>query len=196
MKQMIISLFFLFLIFGISNVYSQEFDNALFVVTSEAEPIIFSTQAKYSLDPDASSRIITFDESFTGTFEVKFPKSIPFKIQYDQDGSIYPDEQFILVDDEVVHYQYNENDCFFNYNMAVNNATRIEIIYFYALGLEIETISLDFEPYCLDIFESLKQVKEFRTCDYSHSPQFTSKVEQVCVYPESISKLTARGYLI
>lgn len=199
MKQLVVSLFFLFLIFGISNVYSQELDNTLFVVISEDEPIIIGNQSEYSIDPDDLGQIITFtfDEPFTGTYGIKFPKSLPIMIQFDDDGLEYPSEQFVIINRSLeINSQYNETDCFFNYNMMVNNATNIEMISAFIPEWEIEFMTVDFEPYCSDIFESLKQVKEFRTCDYSHSPQFNSKVEQVCVYPESISKLTDRGYLI
>lgn len=195
MKQLFIPLFFLFLIFGISNVYSQELDNTLFVVINEDEPIIISSQGEYDIDPDASSQIFTFGEQITETFDVKFPKSLPVMIQF-EDGMAYPNDKFILADGEEIIYSHNETDCFFNYSIPVNNVTSIEIISAFIPEWEIKSMIVEHEPYCSDIFESLKQVKEFRTCENFHSPVFNSKVEQVCVYPESISKLTDRGYLI
>ena len=116
-------------------------------------------------------------------------------VQY-EDGLEYPNEQFILADGEQINSQYNESDCFFSYNMTLDNDTSIKIISAFIPEWEIEVITVDFEPYCLDIFESLKQVKEFKICDYSHFPQFNNRVEQTCIYPESVSKLTEYGYLI
>ena len=91
---------------------------------------------------------------------------------------------------------YNEENNIQRTLNSVLKATNIEIISPFALGLEIEVITIDFEPYCSDIFETLKQVKEFKTCDYSHTPQFNNRVEQVCVFSDSVAKLTQRGYLI
>jgi len=198
MKQVIILSFFLFLIFGISNVYSQEFDNALSIVISEDEPIIIGSQGEYSVDPDDMGQVITFtfNEPFTGTYNLKLPKSIPSLAQL-VSGEEHPSEKFFLENDDTeFEAEYNETDCFFNYNMVVYNVTRIDIISTLVLMGETITIDNDFEPYCSDIFESLKQVKVFKTCDNFHSPQFNNRVDQVCVYPESVSKLTDRGYLI
>ena len=102
MKKIIIPLFFFFLIFGISNVYSQEFDNSLSVVISENEPIIIGSQGEYGVDPNAYSRIITFDEPFTGTYNIKIPKSIPSWVQLYSEKE-HPSQE-IFLENHSVHF--------------------------------------------------------------------------------------------
>lgn len=149
---------------------------------------------------------ITFDNPTSGDLIIKIPKTLPiFAEIISENGieshSILPDESVVsmyAIDDNEneLFIESSENDCFVNYNVALNNSTSVEIMYAYILIAPVEWLYVEPEQDCYEIFDKLKHFDEFRTCNDSHTPQFNNRIEQVCINSESVSKLTERGYLI
>ena len=200
-KYFLIFIFSFFVIFGIDNAYSLDHNsldhnsldhNSLII---NDKPIIMIDHAKYNFE--SLTHIITFDNPITGKFDIKFPKNIPIIHQFDEKtGLNYLTNKIVLSNGLEIPVEFYESDCFFNYSLSLNNTSTLELLYWYILEKKYSFLSIDFNPICNNIFESLKQINTFRTCDNSHTTQLTHKIEQVCIYPESIMKLIKRGYLV
>ena len=179
----------------------KENNNALKIISVEERPIIFShtgvTEFSFQ-DDDRGLRqgyTIRFDEPVTDyDLQIKIPKNTPFMDNLDF-GIGWAAE---VNGGKYAPIVKTDSDCFYNFSVKAREASLLDVgTTTLAAGrwINVEGISAD---YCTAIYDRLlMQVDDNqKTCSDFHEPHLNKKAKQVCINPESVEKLSSRGYLI
>lgn len=160
--------------------------------TSEREFQIFTEPdivKGFAFHPDSGLSFILSPESNEKTLLVKIPKNFPI-LTTREDASIYDHMLPIGGNHMELTSGFAEDECFFNYTISLQNSTDVQLLYTYPLVGDLHIISNAVDSSCLGkVFADMQ-------CDKGHELQYNQRLEQVCINPESVEKLSVRGYLM
>ncbi len=202
MMQHTLHLFIFLLMLACGAAHAQGFANTQVVDTAwEGLPVVMTSyRGTYSYDPADHSHEVTFDGAYNGTtFYLKIPRGLPAMVPTQESLEMYPDyrvEVGIFADrgdGDAVSY---ETDCFVTYAVPSAGASFIMAVYGHILTVEVESAPGRVPPACHGIYDAVARAGGLAGCDSERVPQLNSRLREVCVYPESVSVLFSRGYLL
>ncbi len=163
--------------------------------------VMTSYQGTYSYDTAHHSHEITFDGAYNGTtFYLKIPRGLPAMVPTQESLEAYPGYQVEMDiiadrgDGEAVRY---ETDCFVTYAVPSAGASFIMAAYGHILAVEVEeSAPRHVQPACHGAYDAVARAGGLAGCDSERVPQLNIMLREVCVYPESVPVLFARGYLL
>lgn len=121
------------------------------------------------------------------TLLVKIPKNFPILTTIDDTDYA---QMLSMGDYMELPTDMTEDDCFFNYTISVQNSSYMQLLYSYKSIHEPYLTSMAVDEDCF------KKVFGDKECGPEHELQYNYRFEQVCVFPSSVEKLLARGYLM
>ena len=127
-----------------------------------------------------------------GMINVKLPKTLPIL-----NSEKYPN--LVLINgEEILNDIHDDTECYYNYNIKVNNKTEIEFIFVYWPERPLPVYYLSIDPSCDLQYDKSIVDKQNRTCKHENYFKVeNNRNEIICLQKNStFNKLIERGYLI